>query len=91
MSTPNPPQNYRVEVDAGIKRLYFDVDASALVIQTKVYLVTPTGNLLLGTTSDNFIVVSSNLTGPNDMKGQSGNKGGWGLLNNPAVSVDFGV
>ncbi len=89
MSAPNPPQNYRVKVESGIKKLYFDVESG--VSQSRVYLVELSGNILLGTTNTNNIVVSSSLTGPNDVEGQSEGHGtGWGVLNNPPISVDFG-
>jgi hypothetical protein len=88
MSTPNPPSNYRVVNQSGIKKLYFDVDTG--VIQTKVFVVEITGDVLIGSTSTNFIVVPPIITGDQYVKSQSEGDGGWGVLNDPAVSVDFG-
>jgi len=88
MSTPNPPSNYRVVNQSGIKKLYFDIDTG--VIQTKVFVVETTENVLIGTTSTNFIDVPPIISGNQNIESQSEGSGGWGELNDPAVSVDFG-
>ena len=89
MSLPNPPENYRVQSESGVRKLYYDTDPSG-VTQTRVFKVTTSGNVLIGQSATNFIDVPNEVVGECQVEGQSGDEKGWGGLNNPPKLVDFG-
>ena len=89
MVGPNPPHNYRVVVENGVRKLYFDTAPN--VVKSSIFIMKQNGQQHLGITETNSINVPDDVFGMEGTKGQSEDLSGWwGVANNPAIPVDYG-